>query len=100
MIFNEFDKCEVYEIYGCSQLPGELPGEMILDYWTPGNEMLADPIYFLHTIQHYKREDIKEEIINKLKNYVENPNFQPAKVNIYLVIANYIYFFLPQCRKI
>nr|XP_012230662.1 PREDICTED: dynein heavy chain 1, axonemal-like [Linepithema humile] len=63
-----------------NKIPGERPGEMTLDYWTPGNEMLADPIYFLHTIQHYKKEDIKEEMINTLKDYIENPNFQPAKV--------------------
>lgn len=65
---------------------------MILDYWTPGNEMLADPINFLYTIQHYKKEDIKEEMINTLKDYIKNPNFQPAKVNICLVVTNYIYY--------
>lgn len=73
-------KYEFY--YDYFQLPGKLPGEKILDYWTPGSEMLADPVNFLHTIIHFKKEDITEEIINKLKNYIENPNFQPNKVNI------------------
>ncbi|XP_077275648.1 dynein axonemal heavy chain 1 [Temnothorax americanus] len=63
-----------------NKLPGKLPGEKILDYWTPGSQMLADPIHFLHTMSHFKKEDITEEIINKLKNYIENPNFQPDKV--------------------
>ncbi|XP_071558453.1 dynein axonemal heavy chain 1 [Temnothorax nylanderi] len=63
-----------------NKLPGKLPGEKILDYWTPGSQMLADPIHFLHTMSHFKKEDITEEIINKLKDYIENPNFQPDKV--------------------
>ncbi|XP_011707083.1 PREDICTED: dynein heavy chain 1, axonemal-like, partial [Wasmannia auropunctata] len=62
------------------KLPGKLPGEKILDYWTPGTQILADPIHFLHTMAHFKKEDITEEIINKLKDYVENPNFQPDTI--------------------
>ncbi|EFN73504.1 Dynein heavy chain 1, axonemal [Camponotus floridanus] len=60
--------------------PGKLPGEKILDYWTPGSQMLADPIHFLYTMEHFRKEDITEEMINKLKDYIENPNFEPAKV--------------------
>ncbi|XP_072745723.1 dynein axonemal heavy chain 1 [Anoplolepis gracilipes] len=62
------------------KLPGKLPGEKILDYWTPGSQMLADPIHFLYTMEHFKKEDMTEEIINKLKDYIENPNFEPTKV--------------------
>ncbi|KYN02640.1 Dynein heavy chain 1, axonemal [Cyphomyrmex costatus] len=62
------------------KLPGKLPGEKILDYWTPGTEMLADPVHFLYTMAHFKKEDIMEEIINKLKDYIENPNFQSDKI--------------------
>jgi len=46
--------------------------------------MLADPIHFLYTMEHFRKEDITEEMINKLKDYIENPNFEPAKVNIRL----------------
>ncbi|XP_012056092.1 PREDICTED: dynein heavy chain 1, axonemal-like [Atta cephalotes] len=63
-----------------NKLPGKLPGEKILDYWTPGIEMLEDPGHFLHTMTHFKKENITEEIINKLKDYVENPNFRPDKI--------------------
>ncbi|CAL1689869.1 unnamed protein product [Lasius platythorax] len=62
------------------KLPGKLPGEKILDYWTPGSQMLADPVHFLYTMEHFRKEDITEEMINKLKDYIENPNFEPAKV--------------------
>ncbi|XP_018339413.1 PREDICTED: dynein heavy chain 1, axonemal-like isoform X2 [Trachymyrmex septentrionalis] len=63
-----------------NKLPGKRPDEQILDYWTPGTQMLADPDNFLYTIAHFKKEDITEEIINKLKDYIENPNFQPDKI--------------------
>lgn len=46
--------------------------------------MLADPIHFLYTMEHFRKEDITEEMINKLKDYIENPNFEPAKANICL----------------
>ncbi|KAL6436551.1 hypothetical protein ACFW04_004787 [Cataglyphis niger] len=62
------------------KLPGKFPGEKILDYWTPGSQLLADPIRFLYTMEHFKKEDITEEMIHKLKDYIENPNFEPAKV--------------------
>lgn len=73
----------MYDCYS-PQLPGNLPGEKILDYWTPGSQMLADPIHFLYTMEHFNKENITEEMINKLKDYIENPNFQPDKVNIAL----------------
>ncbi|XP_039313454.1 dynein heavy chain 1, axonemal [Solenopsis invicta] len=63
-----------------NKLPGKFPSEKILDYWTPGIQMLADPVHFLHTIAHFKKEDITEEIINKLTDYIENPIFQPENV--------------------
>lgn len=46
--------------------------------------MLADPIHFLYTMEHFRKEDITEEMVNKLKDYIENPNFEPAKVHICL----------------
>lgn len=46
--------------------------------------MLADPVHFLYTMEHFRKEDITEEMVNKLKNYIENPNFDPAEVTISL----------------
>ncbi|KAL2745195.1 dynein axonemal heavy chain 1-like [Vespula maculifrons] len=63
-----------------NRLVGKQPGEKILDYWTPGSQMLADPGHFLNMMVNFNKENITEEMINKLRPYVENPNFQPPKI--------------------
>ncbi|KAI4500001.1 hypothetical protein M0802_004871 [Mischocyttarus mexicanus] len=63
-----------------NRLPGKLPGEKILDYWTPGSQMLADAGHFLNIMVNFNRENITEDMINKLKPYIENPDFQPTKI--------------------
>ncbi|XP_017758914.1 PREDICTED: dynein heavy chain 1, axonemal-like, partial [Eufriesea mexicana] len=60
--------------------PGKFGAETKLDYWTPGSLMLADPGHFLYTMENYDKENLTEEMINKLKVYIENPNFQPSKI--------------------
>ena len=57
-----------------------MPGEKILDYWTPGSQMLADPGHFLSSLENYDKDNITEDMINRLRVYIENPNFQPEKV--------------------
>lgn len=42
--------------------------------------MLADPGHFLNMMVNFNKENITEEMINKLKHYIEDPNFQPPKV--------------------
>lgn len=61
---------------------GKFGTEAKLDYWTPGSLMLSDPGHFLYTMENYDKESLTEEIINKLKPYIENPNFQPSKVSL------------------
>ncbi|XP_024940673.1 dynein heavy chain 1, axonemal [Cephus cinctus] len=63
-----------------NKIPGKMPGEKILDYWTPGSQMLADPGHFLSSLENFNKDEITEEMINRLKHYVENPAFQPQKV--------------------
>ncbi|XP_023289892.1 dynein heavy chain 1, axonemal [Orussus abietinus] len=63
-----------------NKVPGKKPGEKILDYWTPGSQMLADPGHFLYSLENFNKEEITEEMISKLKTYIENPAFQPHKV--------------------
>ncbi|XP_053995639.1 dynein axonemal heavy chain 1-like [Hylaeus anthracinus] len=59
---------------------GKFSTEVKLDYWTPGSLMLSDPGHFLYTMENYDKENLTEEMINKLKVYIENPDFQPAKI--------------------
>ncbi|KAF5308293.1 hypothetical protein FQR65_LT06286 [Abscondita terminalis] len=59
---------------------GEKLGEKVLDYWEPGRSMLADPGAFMSSLLNFDKDSLTEEIINKLKQYVENPLFTPQKI--------------------
>lgn len=62
------------------KLPGLRPGEKIFDYWEPGRIMLTDPQAFLVSLMEFDKDSITEEMIEKLKKYVEDPLFTPAKI--------------------
>lgn len=55
-------------------------GEKILDYWEPGRNMLADPAAFLSSLMNFDKDSITEEMIEKLKMYINDPQFMPAKI--------------------
>lgn len=42
--------------------------------------MLADAGAFLSSLMNFDKDSITEEMITKLKSYVENPLFQPDKI--------------------
>ncbi|XP_018331814.1 dynein heavy chain 1, axonemal-like [Agrilus planipennis] len=62
------------------KVPGSRLGEKILDYWEPGRGLLTDPGAFLNSLMNFDKDSITEEMIQKLKHYVEDPQFQPAKI--------------------
>lgn len=72
-----------------------MSGEKILDYWTPGSQMLADAGHFLSELENFDKNGITEEMISKLKPYIENPNFHPAKVSDQIVFT-FMFFLLSQ----
>lgn len=65
------------------------PGEKILDYWEPGRNMLADPQAFLVSLMNFDKDSITEEMIEKLKKYVEDPLFTPIKISKVIIIRSY-----------
>lgn len=52
----------------------------MLDYWEPGRMMLSDPGAFLNSLVNFDKENMSEAMISKLEPYINNPNFQPAKI--------------------
>ncbi|XP_058804505.1 dynein axonemal heavy chain 1-like [Phymastichus coffea] len=62
------------------RIAAEKPGQKTNDYWTPGSQMLADAGHFLAMLENYNKDEITEDMIEKLKVYIENPGFQPKKV--------------------
>ncbi|CAH1982445.1 unnamed protein product [Acanthoscelides obtectus] len=63
-----------------NKVPGFRPGEKLLDYWEPGRNMLSDPGAFLTSLMNFDKDSITEDMIEKLKKYVDDPLFTPAKI--------------------
>ncbi|KAG6458751.1 hypothetical protein O3G_MSEX011030 [Manduca sexta] len=71
--------CVVFDIKPIKE-PGASFGEKVLNYWKPGSQMLADPTAFLDSLMKYDKESITEDMIKKLKKFVQNPDYEPTKI--------------------
>jgi len=49
------------------------------DFWESSKRMLNDPT-FLEGLRTYDKDNIPPAIIAKIRPYVENPEFEPAKI--------------------
>lgn len=63
-----------------NKVPGLKFGEKVNDYWEPGRAMMGDPGQFLNSLMNFDKESITETMINALRKYVEDPQFQPEKI--------------------
>ncbi len=55
-------------------------GKKVDDYWDSGKALLADPQKFLDSLFTYDKDNIPENIIQKIKPYIDNPDFLPAAI--------------------
>ena len=49
------------------------------DYWEPAKKMMNDP-KFLDSLVNYDKDNMKEAVVNKIKKYVVNEDFEPDKI--------------------
>lgn len=57
-------------------------GQKILDYWGPSKKLLGD-MGFLQMLKEYDKDNIPVHIMTKIrKEYITNPDFDPAKVGV------------------
>ena len=55
-------------------------GQLIDDYWAPGQKMMGD-IKFLDTLKAYDKDNIPKHIMKTIREkYVNNPYFDPNLV--------------------
>lgn len=54
-------------------------GKMIDDYWEASKKMLMESD-FLQSLRDFDRDNIPPKIIEKIKPYVNNPEFEPSKI--------------------
>jgi dynein heavy chain len=55
------------------------PTKKINDFWGPSQALLGDA-NFLLGLQTYDKDNIEPAIINKIRPYMDDPNFQPDNV--------------------
>lgn len=55
-------------------------GEKILNFWKPGSMMLTDPTAFLESLMKFDKESITEDMIKKLKRFINDPAYEPSKI--------------------
>ena len=49
------------------------------DFWEPAKKMMNDS-KFLESLQKYDKDNIKPEVITKIRNYTTNPDFDPVLI--------------------
>lgn len=62
------------------KIDGDKPGKKIDDYWEPGRALLADPAKFVDSLINFDKENIQESVIQKLKPYIDNPDFEVSVI--------------------
>lgn len=77
-------------------MAGAKPGQKVYDYWEPGRQMLSDPTQFLVSLVNFDKDSLSEDMINKLKKYVDDPLYQPEKI---LKVNSYFLSFKYVCNK-
>ena len=48
--------------------------------WDEGKKLKKDPNDFLNKLKNYDKDNIKESLLKKLKNYTKNPKFDPDNI--------------------
>jgi dynein heavy chain len=54
-------------------------GRFFMDYWEPSKKIINDS-NFLASLQTYDKDNIPQDIIDKIRPYLNNPEFNPDKV--------------------
>ncbi|KAJ3111551.1 Dynein heavy chain 1, axonemal [Phlyctochytrium bullatum] len=56
-------------------------GKKVDDYWEPGRALLADPQKFLDSLMNFDKDNIPENVVQKIKPYIESPEFQVSVIS-------------------
>ena len=54
-------------------------GQTKMDFWVTSTSMLND-MGFLESLRSFDKDNIPPAVINKIKPYLKNPDFQPKKI--------------------
>ncbi|KAL7746739.1 hypothetical protein RI367_007902 [Sorochytrium milnesiophthora] len=63
------------------KIDGDKPGKKVDDYWEVGKALLSDPAKFLDSLMTYDKDNIPESVIQKIKPYIDNPDFAVSVIS-------------------
>jgi dynein heavy chain len=63
------------------KIDGDKPGKKVDDYWEVGKGLLSDPQKFLDSLMNFDKDSISEQIIHKIKPYIDSPDFQVSVIS-------------------
>eukprot|EP00792_Barthelona_sp_PAP020_P009040 TRINITY_DN3265_c0_g4_i2.p1 TRINITY_DN3265_c0_g4~~TRINITY_DN3265_c0_g4_i2.p1 ORF type:complete len:4140 (+),score=1212.96 TRINITY_DN3265_c0_g4_i2:30-12449(+) len=55
-------------------------GKRIDDWWTPSKQLLNNSAALMDSLMHYDRDNIDSSIISKITAFIDNPEYDPAKL--------------------
>lgn len=55
-------------------------GKKTLDYWDPAKKVLFSDTKFLAKLENYDKDNIRPDIIEKVRPFIQNPDFSPSKI--------------------
>lgn len=58
----------------------KVDGKKEKDYWDKSKKLIKDYKKLLHQLETYPKESIKNDTIQKITPYLENPAFDPALI--------------------
>jgi dynein heavy chain len=62
-----------------TQVETSVPGSKVYSYWESSKKILGD-IKFLQSLIEFDKDNIPPTTIEKIKPYVQNPEFRPEKI--------------------
>lgn len=48
--------------------------------WDEAKKQMSNPQEYLNKLKTYKKEEIKEKLLTKLKKYTQDPRFEPKSI--------------------
>ncbi|GLG96112.1 Uncharacterized protein GBIM_02934 [Gryllus bimaculatus] len=73
-------ECPIDYGHSARRIAGPMPGEKVLDYWEPSRGMLSNADAFMQSLLNFDKESVTDQKQKQLQPYIDDPNFQPAKI--------------------
>ena len=71
----------------------------VIDYWDDARKLLSDPNKFIKSLEKYDKDNIPDQTINKMKDFIGNKDFLLI-INKFIKFDKIYFYFLRKKFKI